>query len=142
MVAYRAGAETAMARAALVKVSDEDIALFYGDDRKEAVARLFGLGIETLLLTHGAQGASLHTRSGITVAVDIARQAKPIVDTMGAGDATLATVIAMILRQGMPRDEGDWRHYLESAMQVAAATCAHAGGGLILPEGLLSRARP
>jgi fructokinase len=133
MAAYRAGAETAMARATLVKLSDEDMALFYGGDRKETVARLFGLGIETLLLTHGAQGASLHTRSGLSVAVDIARQAKPIVDTMGAGDATLATVIAFILHQGMPREEGEWRHCLDKAMQVAAATCAHAGGGLILP---------
>lgn len=142
MTAYRAGAETAMAQAALVKLSDEDIALFYGGDRKEAVARLFGLGIETLLLTHGAEGASLHTRTGLSVAVDIARPAKPVVDTMGAGDAALATVIAFILRRGMPRDEGGWRHCLDEAMRVAAATCAHAGGGLVLPEGLQSWARP
>ena len=142
MAAYRKGAETAMTQAALVKLSDEDIALFYGGDRKEAVARLFGLGIGTLLLTHGAEGASLHTSAGLSVAVDIARQAKPVVDAMGAGDATLATVIAFILRRGMPGDEGGWRHCLDAAMRVAAATCAHAGGGLILPEGLQSWARP
>ncbi len=134
MAAYRAGAERAMAKAALVKLGDEDSALFYGGDRNAAIDRLFGLGIETLLLTHGSEGASLHTRSGLSVSVPIATQASPIVDTMGAGDATLATVIAFILRQGLPDNAEAWRLCLTEAMQVAAATCAHAGGGLMLPD--------
>jgi len=134
MVAYRAGAERAMAKAALVKLSDEDTGLFYDGDRNAAIDRLFGLGVETLLLTHGSEGATLHTRSGLSVSVPITAPMKPIVDTMGAGDATLATVIAFILRQGMPGNGEDWRLCLTEAMQVAAATCAHAGGGLVLPE--------
>ncbi|QIG46381.1 hypothetical protein G5V57_00570 [Nordella sp. HKS 07] len=134
MAAYRAGAERAMAKAALVKLSDEDAGLFYDGDRDAAIGRLFGLGVEALLLTHGSEGASLHTRSGLSVSVPVAAPMKPIVDTMGAGDATLATVIAFILRQGMPGNAEDWRLCLTEAMQVAAATCAHAGGGLVLPE--------
>lgn len=134
MAAYRQGAERAMAEAALVKFSDEDATLFYGGNRQTAIDRLFGLGVETLLLTHGKEGASLHARSGISVAVPIAAEAKPVVDTMGAGDATLATVIAFILRRGMPDKASDWRACLREAMLVAAATCAHAGGGLILPD--------
>jgi sugar/nucleoside kinase (ribokinase family) len=95
--------------------------------------------VETVLLTHGS-GPSLHTRSGATVSVGIARAARPIVDTMGAGDATLAMVIAFILRQGSPESAEVWRHCLEEAMQVAAATCAEAGGGLRLPAApLLAR---
>jgi fructokinase len=59
---------------------------------------------------------------------------------MGAGDATLATVIAFILRQGLPKNAEAWQHCLEEAMQVAAATCAEAGGGLRLPAApLLAR---
>lgn len=134
MAAYRAGAERAMAKAALVKLGDEDAALFYDGDRNTAIDRLFGLGVETLLLTHGSDGASLHTRSGLSVSVPIAAPTKPIVDTMGAGDATLATVIAFILRQGMPDNAETWRLCLTEAMLVAAATCAHAGGGLMIPE--------
>ena len=134
MAAYRAGAEKAMEATALVKLSDEDAGLFYGGDQQAAVARLFGLGIETLLFTHGGDGASLRTRAGLSVKVGIARQTKPIVDTMGAGDATLATVIAHIVRQGIPKNSGEWRHCLEHAMRVAAATCASAGGALRLPE--------
>ena len=131
MAAYRAGAEKAMRVARLVKLSDEDIGLFYGD-RKSAIARLFDLGVGTLLLTHGKEGASLHACSGLSVAVPIAPQAKPIIDTMGAGDATLATVIAFILREGMPHNAGAWRDCLDEAMRIAAATCAHAGGALQL----------
>jgi fructokinase len=142
MAAYRAGAETAMAQASLVKLSDEDIALFYAGDRKETVARLFDLGVEILLLTHGAGGASLHTQSGFSVSVAIAPQSTPIVDTMGAGDAALATVIAFILHRGMPRSASEWRDCLKEAMQVAAATCAHAGGALMVPDGLQLWAKP
>jgi fructokinase len=143
MTAFREGAEGTMAKAALVKLSDEDMDLFYGGDQTTAVARLFDLGVATVLLTHGSRGASLHTRSGETVSVGIARDAPPVIDTMGAGDATLATLIAFILRQGLPQDEGRWRHCLEEAMQVAAATCAEAGGGLRLPNApLLARATP
>ena len=116
------------------KLGDEDADLFYDGDHTTAIDRLFGLGVETLLLTHGREGASLRTRSGLSVSVPIAALTKPIVDTMGAGDATLATVIAFILRQGMPGTTEAWRLCLTEAMQVAAATCAHAGGGLMLPE--------
>ena len=134
MVAYRVGAEKAMEAVALVKLSDEDVGLFYDGDHQAAADRLFGLGIETLLLTHGGDGASLRTRAGLSVKVGIARHTKPIIDTMGAGDATLATVIAYIVRQGIPKNSGEWRHCLEQAMRVAAATCASAGGALRLPE--------
>lgn len=136
MAAYREGAEKAMAVASLVKLSDEDVGLFYGGDGIGAVARLFSLGIETLLLTHGSEGASLQTKAGLSVKVEIAPHTKPIVDTMGAGDATLATVIAYIVRQGMPKTSGEWRNCLEEAMRVAAATCASPGGALRLPEEL------
>lgn len=143
MAAYRTGAEKAVEVASFAKLSDEDVGLFYGGDHQKAIARLIGLGAATVLLTHGAQGASLHTRSGLSVSVAIAPQTKPIIDTMGAGDATLATVIAYIVRQGMPKNSDQWRNCLEEAMRVAAATCAHAGGALMLPAThLKSRAKP
>lgn len=141
MAAYRAGAEKAMARAQLVKLSDEDTALFYDGDRDTTIRRLFDLGVETLLLTHGGEGASLHPRSGLSIAVPIAAQAEPVIDTMGAGDATLATVITFIVHQGLPQDTADWHACLSEAMLVAAATCAHAGGGLRLPHTPLKAVR-
>jgi fructokinase len=136
MANYRDGAEKAMWVARLVKLSDEDMSHFYGSDQEAAIRRILGHGVDTLLLTHGAGGASLHTRSGITVSVPIAAATGPVVDTMGAGDATLATVIACIVRKGTPESADGWRAYLTQAMKVAAATCTKAGGGLILPMDL------
>jgi fructokinase len=142
VAAYREGAEKTLETASLVKLSDEDVAVLYHGDQEAATARVFGRGVTTLLLTHGSAGASLRTRSGITVSVGIARSARPLIDTMGAGDATLATVIAFVLRHGLPQDATAWRRCLDDAMRVAAETCAHAGGGLRLPQqSLLSMPR-
>ena len=62
----------------------------------------------------------------------------PIVDTMGAGDATLASVIAFILAEGMPVDQASWRACLKQAMDIAAATCRSAGGALLRPASLMA----
>ncbi|MER9971746.1 PfkB family carbohydrate kinase [Mesorhizobium sp. M0060] len=131
MAAFRDGAEQAFARSSIAKISDEDADLLYGKTDVEVVARLLSLGIQTVLFTHGSDGAAIHTRDGLEVRVPIAERPDPIVDTMGAGDATLATAIAFILRHGLPRSQTGWRACLEEAMRVAAATCRRAGGGLI-----------
>ena len=91
-----------MALARLVKLSDEDADLFYGEPPETVAARLFAMGVEIVLLTHGSAGASVFTRGGLKASVPIAASDRPLVDTMGAGDATLATVVAFILRRGMP----------------------------------------
>ncbi len=140
MAAYRGGAEKVMRMARLVKLSDEDIGHFYGGDQKATISRVLGLGVETLLVTHGAGGASLHTRSGMTVSVPIAVAAGPVVDTMGAGDATLAAVIAIIVGKGLPDSADDWGICLSEAMKIAAATCTSPGGGLVLPANSMLRA--
>lgn len=137
--AYRSGAERAMAMAGLVKLSDEDAALFYGEQPDAVARRLFDMGAGPVLLTHGSEGASVFPKASpktsSRVSVPIADSEGPVVDTMGAGDATLATVIGFILRHGMPMHEADWRACLQEAMRVGAATCASPGGSLVLPAG-------
>ena len=131
---YRIGAERAMRVASIAKFSDEDLTLLYGQTpAADIAAHVFGLGVATILFTHGSEGAGVTTRDGVTASVPIARGERPVVDTMGAGDATLATTIAYILNRGEPSDERTWRACLSSAMRVAAATCASAGGALRLP---------
>ena len=58
-----------------------------------------------------------------------------VVDTVGAGDATLAAVAAG-LANGTPSDADGWRQLLVRAMDVAAATCRAEGGLLRTPESL------
>jgi fructokinase len=74
------------------------------------------------------------TASGLTVTVPIADLPGPIVDTMGAGDATLAAVTHSIAVAGLPEDAESWRSLLEDAMAIAAATCRSEGALLRLPR--------
>ena len=131
--AFRDGAERALVLAAVAKISDEDAQLLYNASRDAVVARLFALGVGTVLFTHGAAGATVYTRGGLAVAAPIAQAEGAVIDTMGAGDATLAACIAFMLRHGMPANERQWRACLDDAMRVAAATCRSAGGALVLP---------
>jgi fructokinase len=134
IVLYRIGAERALLVASIAKFSDEDIALLYGQTPAEDVtAHVLGLGVATILFTHGSGGANVTSRDGLRVSVPIAGGTGPVVDTMGAGDATLATTIAHILKHGLPSNKETWGACLSTAMRVAAATCAGLGGELRLP---------
>jgi fructokinase len=132
--AFRSGFERAMRRATLIKLSDEDAGLLYGREDDGVAGALFERGVEIVLLTRGKLGASVFTRSGLSVALPATSLAAPIIDTMGAGDATLASVIAFILAEGMPRSNEAWRACLKQAMDIAAATCRRAGGALVCPS--------
>jgi fructokinase len=131
--AFRSGFERAMRRATLIKLSDEDAGLLYQREDDGVADTLFERGVEIVLLTRGKLGASVFTRSGLNVALPATSLAAPIIDTMGAGDATLASVIAFILAEGMPRSNEAWRACLKQAMDIAAATCRRAGGALVRP---------
>jgi fructokinase len=124
--------ETLASHSLLTKLGDEDADLLYGLPLDDVTSRLIDRGASAILATAGAHGASL-IAPGVSVAVGIAELPQPIVDTMGAGDATLASVAATIARQGMPVNPTEAERMLESAMQVAAATCRHPGALLRMP---------
>ena len=111
----------------MVKVGDEDAALIYDSNVEQLTAHLLATGSPTVLATAGASGASVEGRDGTLVTEPIANLVGPIVDSMGAGDATLASVIQSILVNGFPADGSAWRAVLERAMRVAAATCRSEG---------------
>lgn len=134
MALYRTGAERAIAVAGLAKLSDEDARLLYDLPAGKLAERLFAIGVGTVLFTHGGEGASIATRGGLDLSVPIASGEGPVVDTMGGGDATLATALAWILRNGMPSAREAWQECLAEAMQVAAATCASLGASLVVPR--------
>jgi fructoselysine 6-kinase len=86
-------------------------------------------GAEIVLVTRGADGACLFTVSGAAIQV----KAEPIVpvDTLGAGDAVIGSVLAGLLR------EQDLESVMQSAMTLAAEVCQHHGAfgyGRALPE--------
>jgi fructokinase len=126
--------EMLAASSLLTKVSDEDAELLGYASLDALTDRLIGLGAAQVLTTAGAAGASVITGDGLRVSVPIREVPGPIVDTMGAGDATLATIAAEITAHGVPADSETWAQLLGDAMLVAAATCRANGALIQLPE--------
>lgn len=133
------GFERLAARAELVKVGADDAALLYDGDLDALRERLRGLGAMAVLATAGAEGAVLESDARVFRA-PIATLPGPVVDTVGAGDATLAAVVAGLSR-GEPKTDAEWQRLMDDAMLIAAATCRAEGGLLRTPESLLEAER-
>ena len=116
--------------AQLLKLGDDDAQLLYGRPVGEAAPRLLAR-YPYVLATEGRDGASLRVgdarwRHPTLVTAD------GVVDTMGAGDAVYASVLAEIAERGL-RDI-DWYDALARAMGIAAATIARPGALLRVPQ--------
>jgi fructokinase len=126
------GFEKAASGALLVKVGEDDAQLLYGTPLDELRTKLGGLGVGAVLATYGAGGAVIDAGE-TTVSRGISDLPGRIVDTMGGGDAVLATTAALV-RDRLPADAEEWDAVLARAMDVAAATCRHEGALLRTPE--------
>lgn len=126
------GFEALAPDAALLKVGDDDAALLYGTSLDELRQRLLDLGAQVVVATRGADGATIDA-DGFTVSAPISVLPGPIVDTMGAGDSTLSSLIAELVREGAPASAHGWKAALDRAMDVAAATCRAEGALLRQP---------
>ncbi len=113
----------------LMKVSDEDLRGLYRDaDIAASLARLIAQRHgKPLLYTEGAGGAKLYAegRAWQCRAPQIS-----VVDTVGAGDASLAGIVANLIRN--PRDA--WSQHLAHAVASGSAACMRAGATPPIPE--------
>ncbi|MDJ0338599.1 PfkB family carbohydrate kinase [Cryobacterium sp. PH31-O1] len=125
--------EALAARSLLVKVGEEDADLLYDSTLDELRERLVDAGAQNVLATAGRLGASVAFAISGLVSVPIATLDGPIIDTMGAGDATLAASVCTIVNDGVPQDSAAWQALLVDAMLTAAATCRHEGALLRRP---------
>lgn len=135
VVRFREAVERIAARSRLVKVGDEDAELVWGTEPHAVASRLLSVGAAAVLVTEGPDGATAHARTA-SVHAPIRRMDAPIVDTIGAGDATIAAVAAALAEAeitGTDVGEDWWREVLDDAMAIAAATCRVSGGLLQLP---------
>ncbi|MGW9157031.1 PfkB family carbohydrate kinase [Microbacterium sp. NPDC055665] len=131
-VEFVRGFERIAASAAIVKVGADDAAVLYDGDLDALHGRLREIGAAAVLATAGAAGATLDTDAGI-VSAPITPLAGDVIDTVGAGDATLAAVAAGLVSDS-PTALDEWRVLLVRAMDIAAATCRAEGGLLRTPE--------
>lgn len=134
VAAFRAGFDRVAARSLLSKIGDDDAALLYGTNLTALRKRLLGDGSRVVVATAGRDGASIATADGICVIEPIVNLPGTVVDTMGAGDATLASVVESLLTGGVPSDAAGWQAVLARAMAIAAATCRHEGAQLRMPS--------
>jgi fructokinase len=153
---FLANFERVAARSLLVKVGDEDAALLLDAPLEEFVRRLraappepdgapsvgdlaasIGHAGPAVLATAGRHGASVH-HGDLEVRAGIVDLPGPVIDTMGAGDATLSAIVHHIAADGLPADAREWSDALEDAMTIAAATVRHEGAllrtGVVSPQ--------
>lgn len=130
--AYRRRMEGWVASCDLVKASRADLAWLYPGQEVEQVAeRWRGLGPAVVVVTAGGQGAEGWTRSG---AIHVPAVPVEVVDTVGAGDAFTAGLLAWLWRHGRTDraglaalDPSTLGEALAYAGRVAALTCTRPG---------------
>ena len=97
--AYRARIGRMMARADIVKLSDEDLHWLEGAGDLTALARgIVARGPKVVFITEGAKGARAITATGERF---VASQKVTVADTVGAGDTFNAGVLAALDRDGV-----------------------------------------
>lgn len=118
----------------LVKLSVEDLGWLHpGITPEDGIAALRTAGVSAdVILTFGSNGAVLYRADGETIRT--AGVAVSVSDTVGAGDAFSAAVLAELDRLGLfrvavrrPVDTPQWRDVLGFANRVAAESCRRAG---------------
>jgi len=127
---YRARLDRIIAQSTIVKASDADIDwLFPQLDRPEAARTLLAGGPQLVVVTLGAEGAV-----GVSASTEVQVPAPvvKVVDTIGAGDAFGAALLAWLHDHGrLSRDlrlrRGELRAALEFACLVASLTCTRPG---------------
>jgi fructokinase len=127
---YRERLDGLIAHSTIVKASETDLEwLFPKLDTETGADRLLDLGARLVLVTLGAAGALAASSSG---QVRVAAPEVDVVDTIGAGDAFGAAVLAWLhdhdaLRADLTLADEQLRSMLGFACLVAAITCTRVG---------------
>ncbi len=124
--AYLARIERMMAIADVLKISDEDLEWLYpGMDLEAIIARVRArITAPLFVVTRGPQGATGFA-GGHRVDIPAAPVAN-LIDTVGAGDTFMATLLAGAVRQ-MPDDGEALRTLLVRSSTAAALNCERRG---------------
>ncbi|WP_085316485.1 carbohydrate kinase family protein [Derxia lacustris] len=133
--AWRAKVEELTELAHLVKISDEDIGLLYGDaEPAELAAQWLARGVKLVIVTRGADGASAWTAAG---RADVPGVKVTVVDTVGAGDTFQAATLAWLAEHDAlsppamgALDAAALATLLAHAARAAAITCSRRGADL------------
>ncbi|WP_018567601.1 carbohydrate kinase family protein [Streptomyces sp. PsTaAH-124] len=125
--AYRARFRGWLPSVTLLKLSEEDARWLGGSPREWLAA-----GPSAVVVTHGGDGLTAHTRDGAVHTVPGEKVA--VVDTIGAGDTVNAALLHGLAARDALSPEGlaglgaaGWTALLRFAARAAAVTCSRAG---------------
>ncbi|HEY0831154.1 MAG TPA: carbohydrate kinase [Candidatus Dormibacteraeota bacterium] len=127
---YRDRLRTVISQSTIVKASDTDVAWLYPNlDYEDAAVRILDEGVRLAVVTLGADGAYGAHRD---LRLKVPAPQVTVVDTIGAGDAFGAALLAWLHDHGCVQpeislEEAELRSALEFACLAAAITCTRAG---------------
>jgi fructokinase len=127
---YRDRLRAVIAMSSVVKASEADLAWLYpGPPFEQTAARLLGEGVRLVVVTLGERGAF---GAHLDLRVRVAALHVKVVDTIGAGDAFGAGLLAWLHDHGaispeLSLDQEELQAALDYASRVAAITCTRRG---------------
>jgi fructokinase len=127
---YRERLQTAILQSTIVKASEADLAwICPGLDYEQAADQILRDGVSMVVVTLGARGAFGAHRD---LRVHVASPKVDVVDTIGAGDAFGAALMAWLydhesIRPDLSLAEDELRAALDYACLAGALTCTRAG---------------
>ncbi|MDY7103706.1 MAG: carbohydrate kinase [Actinomycetota bacterium] len=122
-----------LARAHLYRGSDEDLAWVWPGRSTDSIAAELVAGQQAaVIVTRGGDGAQIYTRHGERTVGGVETT---VVDTVGAGDTFVASVLVQLHERGLAGDPGAvrdlpldaWADIVAFAVTAAAITCSRAG---------------
>jgi fructokinase len=125
---YRRRLDVVIARADIVKVSDDDLAWITPTLSADEGARaLIDRGARTVVVTRGSAGATAFGRDGLRV--DVPGRPVTVVDTIGAGDSFVGALVTRLVADGDAwlDDAAAVADAVSFANDVAAVTVSRAG---------------
>lgn len=117
-----------LGHATMVFVNEAEAEIYTGKRGEDAVRALLTMGIQTVVLTRGAQGALLGLSPGSIEAVPAHRC--DVVDTTGAGDTFQSVAVAAVMLKGGSVSA----KHLSAAAKAAAITISRFGTVSALPS--------
>ena len=123
---YVAAVERWVALSSVVKVSDDDLAWLYPDQKiSDVVTRWIADGVVLVVVTQGSKGLVGFTASG---SVEVPGVKVDVVDTVGAGDTVGAIIVEAMIEKGILNLAGDTlKQVLHRAAVAAGITCSRKG---------------
>jgi fructokinase len=115
-----------MSMASIIKASDEDMEIIFGESDPVKLRLIPEIGNKPLIITQGSKGALLNTPS---MTEFIPAREVQVVSTIGAGDNFNAGLIYGIIKAGAGHrdlanlDSDQWKSVLQYAIEFAADVC-------------------